>query len=210
MRATAGTGRHHGLAVVVGALIVTVASMGAAFADTPASSTTSSSTLGSTTSITTWRPDTFPTAVPPTTTDPSVSPSTTSGTIIVPATITTLVHYPFQPLEETEPGLADDSAEQAPSGGARPPESAERVAFRGSPATSDLAPPTEASPPLSTTTTEPARPASQTQDSAALAAASSPVATGSGVSLFWPVVLGLCCLLLLGGPIAARRLRHPQ
>ena len=210
MRATAGTGRHHGLAVAVGALIVMVSFMSAALADAAPPSSTSSSTLGSTTSITSWPTDPVETADPPATNDPSLSPPTTPVTMTIPATITTVMHYPFETFDETDPPQPEDPAEQARSGGTPSLGSAERVAFRSTPATSDPAQPAEASPPLSTTTTEAARPASHTQDSAALAAATSPDGTESGVSLFWPVILGLCCLLLLGGPVVARRLRHPQ
>ncbi len=224
MRATAaGTRRHHGLAAV-GALIVMVASMSPAFAGAgagpststtaPSSPTTSTSTSSTSSSSTTPPPTTpdpvyygvsttlgvddpadfFPSST--TTTHPSSTTTSTRPPAVVMtmhATITTTVHYDFG---ARDPGPQESAEEPSSAAGA------ERVVFRG-PATTE-------SPGASTTTTEPVRPVSRSQDSAALAAATSPDGTRSGVSLFWPVILGLCCLLLLGGPVAARRLRHPH
>ena len=114
---------------------------------------------------------------------------------------------PVRNVRRDRPPQPEDPAEQAQSGGTPSLGSAERVVFEH-PATSDPAQPAEHRRPSTTRPT--ARPASHTQDSAALAAATSPDTTESGASLFWPVILGLCCLLLLGGPVVARRLRHPQ
>ena len=222
MRATAGTRRHPGLAAV-GALIVMVASMSPAFAGAgagpststtaPSSSTTSTSTSSTSTSSTTPPPTTpdpvyygvsstigfgdpaafFPSST--TITPPSSTTTTPPPTVVMTmhATITTRIAYDFG---ARDPGPQESAEEPSSAAGA------ERVVFRG-PATTE-------SPGASTTTTEPVRPVSRSQDSAALAAATSPDGTRSGVSLFWPVILGLCCLLLLGGPVAARRLRHPH
>lgn len=217
MRATAGTGRHRGLAVI-GALIVTIATMSPAFAGAGAGPSTSTTAPTPSTSTTyTW------TTAPPTTVDPVFDGvSTTLGVsdpseffpsstnppatfvMTVPMTAVTSVEYDFQG-PDAGPG---ETVDESPS-----TEGGEGVAFRGRGATAgpkDSTPAATQSPSGSTTTTDPARPVSRTQDSAALAAASGPVATESGVSLFWPVVLGLCCLLLVGGPIAVRRLRHSQ
>ena len=209
MRATAArTRRHHGLAAV-GALIVMVASMSPAFAGAGAGPSTTTAPNSTSTSST----STSSTTLPPTTADPvyyGVSttlgvvdpadflPSSTTTTppptvvMTMHATITTTVTYDF---DGRGPGPEESVEEPSSTVGA------ERVVFRG--------PGTTEPPGASATTTEPVRPVSRAQDSATLAAVTS-ANTESGVSLFWPVILGVCCLLLLGGPVVARRLRHPH
>jgi hypothetical protein len=206
---------------VIGALIVTIATMSPAFAGAGAGpSTSTTAPIPSTTS--TSSTSTTSTPAPPTEADPVFEGvSTTLGVsdpsefypgstnppatfvMTVPMTAVTSVDYDFQ---APDPGPGE-TGEESPS-----TEGGERVAFRGRSARADSNDSTlSADPsPSGSTTIDPPHPGPRTQGSAALAAATSPDDTESGVSLFWPVVLGLSCLLLLGGPVVSRRLRHPH
>ncbi len=183
---------------------------------------------GPTTTVDVPNPSTTYVTVPPT------------SVWVVPATVTTVATFPFRgqpedafPTTSTprapERGfdMADDvSSEPEPGPAERdtlPDDGLDPALPAGNeslpaPSTTTLTPSTTTLTPSTTTVTQSAverssvasPPRARPVPAATPEAAIDMTANNRGPSLFWPGVLALGALLLLGGPRLARRLRHPS